>query len=41
LKAISSQRSIQSGLPVIFMSIWKLCVNSTIPQVSMPPRGST
>ena len=39
LKAISSQRSAQSGLPEIFVSISKLCMNSTMPQVSNPWRG--
>ena len=31
----------QSGLPLIFVSISKLCMNSTMPHVSIPPRGST
>ena len=40
LKATSSVRSAQRGSPVIFVSSSKLCMSSTIPQVSNPWRGS-
>src|SRR5574341_299749 len=40
MKASSSQRSDQIGSAEILVSIWKLCMNSTIPQVSNPCRGS-
>jgi hypothetical protein len=39
--AMSSQRSDQTGLPEILVSISKLCMNSTMPQVSKPWRGSS
>ena len=40
-KAISLQRSAHRPAAADLVSISKLCMNSTIPQVSMPPRGSS